>query len=312
MKILSFLFTRRLHCQACLLVAITLLGTGCSLRQMALNQTASILKDSMPAFEREWDYDLVEAALPPNIKMIEGFLQSGPDNPDLLLMAAQAYTSYAMVFLEDALERTEEDSPAATALSLRAREMYLRGHRYGLRLLETRHPGFTAAFAKGGDALDAALKRCRPKDVPGLFWAGMPLGSAINISRDDVAMLALVTQARSLVGRVLELDEAYYHAGSHMVFGALYGGIGKMLGGDPDKARTHFHRALELTGRKFLLVQLMYAKTLAVQLQDRALFQRLLEEVLKADLSIDPDQKLANVAAKRRARRLLARMSELF
>ena len=56
----------------------------------------------------------------------------------------------------------------------------------------------------------------------------------------------------------------------------------------------------------------MYAKTLAVQTQDKALFKKLLGEVLKADLSIYPEQNLANVAAKRRARRLLKQMDDLF
>ncbi len=291
--------------------SLALLG-GCSLQRMAVNQTAAILRQSLPAFETEWDFELVEAALPANIKMVEGFLQSGQDNRDLLLMAAQAYGAYALAILEDKLERAAEDSPEATALAQRAREMYLRGHRYGLRLLELRHPGFIAAAAKSVEALEPLLKACDREDVAGLFWAGMPLASAINISRDDVTMISEMPKAKALVARVLELEEGYYHGGGHMIFGALYGGMGKTLGGDPERARKHFDRALELTRRRFLLVQVMYAKTLAVQLQDRKLFEKLLGEVLQADLSIFPEQKLANVAAKRRARRLLARASELF
>jgi hypothetical protein len=266
----------------------------------------------MPAFESEWDFDLVEVALPPNIKTVEGFLQSGPGNPDLLLMASQAYTSYGLIILEDHLEQVEEDSPAATALTQRTREMYLRGHRYGLRLLDTTRPHFSDAFAKGQEELERALKSCTRADVVGLFWSGMPLASAINVSRDDVAMIALVSKAKAIVARALELDETFYHSASHMILGALHGSMPKTLGGDPDKAKRHFTRALELTGRRFLLVQVMYAKTVAVQLQDRPLFEKLLGEVLKADLSIEPTQKLANVAAKRRARRLLARVGELF
>jgi predicted anti-sigma-YlaC factor YlaD len=285
---------------------------GCSLRRLALDQTASILKDSLPAFETEWDFELVESSLPASIKVVEGFLASAPDNRDLLLMAAQAYASYALVVLEDQLERAPEDSPAAAALGLRVREMYLRGHRYGLALLATRHPGIHAAFAGDQAALERALAACAARDVPALFWAGMPLASAVNVARDDVTMLPYLPRAKALVARALELDEKYYHGGAHMIFGALLGSMGKMLGGDPERSRKHFARALEITGRRFLMVQLMYAKTLAVQTQDRNLFRKLLGEVLKAELAIYPEQKLANVAAKRRARRLLAREAELF
>lgn len=294
------------------IAAGTLLLAGCSLKRMALDQTAGILKDAMPAFERDWDFELVATALPGNIKMIEGFLEAGPDNRDLILLAAQGYASYALVVLEDRLEQLEEDSPEANRLTMRTREMYLRGHRYGLRLLEQRHPGARKAFKGNVSALKPFLARCKKEDVPGLFWAGMPLAAAINISRDDVSMIALMPKAKALIARAITLDERYYHAAGHMIFGALFGSMGKMLGGDPKQAKKHFDRALSLTKRRFLLVQAMYAKTLAVQLQDRALFKKLCDEVLAAKLSIDPEQKLANVAAKRRARRLLARIDELF
>jgi hypothetical protein len=297
------------------LLALTLaLGTlpGCSLKRFAVDQTAKILLGALPAFETEWDFELVEASLPANIKTVEGFLLAAPDNEDLLMMVAQAYTSYALVVLEDRLEQTEEEAPAFTPLAQRTREMYLRGHRHGLRLLDGRHPGAREAVEKGKDALAPLLARCTARDVPALFWTGMPLAGAVNVARDDVTMISRMPIAKALIGRALELDEGYYHAGSHMIIGSILGSIGKMLGGDPDQARKHFERALELTGRKFLLVQVMYAKTVGVQVQDRALFEKLLGEVVKADLGIYPEQKLANVAAKRRARRLSARAGELF
>jgi predicted anti-sigma-YlaC factor YlaD len=302
--------TLRFPWMASLLLLLSL--PACSMRQLAVEQTAAILKDSLPAFEKEWDYELVADALPANIKMVEGFLQSDPQNPDLLLMAAQAYTSYALVVLEDRAERAEDLSDAQTALTQRTREMYLRGHRYGLRLLEGRQPGLRAAFAGPLEQLEQRLAACEADDVPALFWAGMPLASAINLGRDDVSMIALIPKAKALISRALALDEGYYHGGSHMVLGALYGSAGQTLGGDYKKSAAHFGRALELTERKFLLVQVMYAKTLAVQLQDQALYKKLLDEVLAAPLEIFPAQKLANVAAKRRARRLLAASDELF
>ena len=292
--------------------ALILAATGCDLQRMALDQTAGILKKTLPAFERDWDYDLVAQALPGNIKMIEGFLQAGPDNRDLLLLVSQSYTSYGLVVLEDAWERAEEDTPQSARLAMRTREMYMRGHRYAMRLLEQRHPGLGAAFKKGLSDLEPYLAKCTKEDVPGLFWSGMPLAAAINMSRDDVAMIAYMPKAKALVARVLELDEGYYHAGGHMIFGGLYGSMGQMLGGDPTTSQVHFDTALKLTKRKFQLVQVMYAKTLAVQNQDQKVFDALLKEVLEAKLEIFPEQKLANVAAKRRARRLLAKKDELF
>ena len=295
-----------------LLTSVCCLLPGCSIRRMVVDQTADVLKGAMPAFERDWDFDLVEAALPANIKMIEGLLEAGPDNRDLLLMASQAYGAFGLIFVEDQLEQAEEDTPAWETLRARGKEMHLRGHRYGMRLLETTEPGFKAAFDKGGEALDQALARCEAEDVPGLFWSGMPLFAAVNLDREDVDMIAMIPKAKALVQRVQQLDETYYHAGAHMILGAMLGSMAKSLGGDPPKGKLHFETALKLTKRRFLLVQVMYAKTVAVQTMDAKLFTSLLQEVARAELGIFPEQKLANVAAKRRAKRLLEQQDELF
>lgn len=294
-----------------LLLTLFLL-TACSFQQLALNQTAALMKGALPTFEQETDFELAAEAMPATIKTTEGFLQNKPDHPQLLQLTAQAYLSYALIVLEDQWDQLEEESPQAQQLAARIREMYLRAHRYGLRLLETRHPGFHQIFDRGGEALEHQVASCGRDDVPGLFWSGMSLAAAINFARDDVQMIALMPKVKILMQRSLQLDETYYYGGGHMVFGMLYGSVGKMLGGDPDKARYHFNRALTLTQRRFLLVQYYYAKTLAVQLQDQKLFMSLLHEIQSAPLDILPAQKLANLSAKRRTRWLQRRTAELF
>ncbi|MCK5799580.1 MAG: TRAP transporter TatT component family protein [Deltaproteobacteria bacterium] len=295
-------------------------ASGCSLHTMAVNQTVGLITKSMPAFEQEWDFELVSRALPANIKTIEGFLMSAPKNADLLMMLARAYSAYALVLIEDRMEREqiraddadEEEAPEADRQRLRAREMYARAHRYALRALETRHEGFSEAFKKGRETLDAALATCSKDDVPALFWTVMPLASAINIGRDDVSLIAALPKVKVVMTRIVELDEGFYYGGAHLVLGGIYGGVSPTLGGDPVRAKKHFERALVLTKRRFLLVQMMYARTFAVQEQDQKLFRALLGEVQSAKLSILPAQRLANVAAKRKVTRLLKRVDELF
>ncbi|MCA9668449.1 MAG: hypothetical protein KC503_22815 [Myxococcales bacterium] len=280
---------------------------------MAVNQTAKVLKAGAPALEREWDYDLAAVAIPANVKVIESFLLSADNNRDLLELAAKVYTSFGLIVLEDRLERMkDEESERALKTRARAREMYLRGHRYGLRLMDTYVDHFSDAFKKGREALKKKLAEVTKEQVHGLIWTAMPLASAINLGRDDVGLIALLPKVRAVIDRALELDGSYYNAAPHMMIGAMLGGVGKMFGGDAKKAREHFEKALSMTQRKFMLIHVMYAKTLAVQTQDRKLFETLLREVIKTPLSIYPEQKLANVTAKRKAKRLLARVEELF
>lgn len=300
------------------LLLASFLFSACSLRQMTVNQTAEVFKHGVAAMDKEWDYELAAASFAPNIKMLEVFLYSSPDNATLLKLLARLYSGYGMAVLEDQLERLTvksddlDENPAAQTLRLRTKEMQQRAHRYGLKLLETSEPGAKQAFEKGRETLKKLLEGCDREDVDGLFWSALPIAMALNIDREDVALMAQLPKIKALLERAVELDEGYYYATAHVILGALYGSVGPMLGGDPKRARKHFERALELTKRRFLLVQVMYAKTLAVQLQERKLFDRLLDEVEKADTNILPAQRLTNMVAKRQAARLRAKADELF
>ena len=76
-------------------------------------------------------------------------------------------------------------------------------------------------------------------------------------------------------------------------------------GGDPDRSRFHFERALEISNRSFLMAQVLYASTYGRMVFDKKLHDSLLEEVLAFDLDQAPDNRLVNQIAKRRAKELL-------
>ncbi|MEE8269532.1 MAG: TRAP transporter TatT component family protein, partial [Nitrospinaceae bacterium] len=63
---------------------------------------------------------------------------------------------------------------------------------------------------------------------------------------------------------------------------------------------------------KFLMAKVIYAKTYAVQMQDRDLFKKLLNAVLDARSDILPEQQLANAVAKQKAQKLLESADDLF
>ncbi|MDO8519459.1 MAG: TRAP transporter TatT component family protein, partial [Deltaproteobacteria bacterium] len=106
--------------------------------------------------------------------------------------------------------------------------------------------------------------------------------------------------------RVLEIDEHYFNSAPNMFMGFSYGSRPPMFGGNPDKSKKHFERALAAYKRRFLMTQVLYAQSYAVQNQDRALFDSLLNEVVAGDASAFPEQRLANELAKLRAQWLLA------
>jgi len=111
---------------------------------------------------------------------------------------------------------------------------------------------------------------------------------------------------------VLALDETFYYGGPHLFLGTILASRSPILGGDPQKANEHFIASLQISHEKFLLTKYFYARTYAVQVQDRDLFKRLLQEILSAPDDLLPEQRLANEIAKVKARRLLNQAEDLF
>src|SRR5713101_3513397 len=126
-----------------LLLAALLLGlasSGCSIRRYALNQAADALAASGATFASDDDPDLIKAAAPFSLKLMENLLAENPRHPGLLAAAVSGFTQYAYAFVQqDADEAEPRDLAAAEALRGRARRLYLRAKGYGLRGLEVKH-----------------------------------------------------------------------------------------------------------------------------------------------------------------------------
>jgi predicted anti-sigma-YlaC factor YlaD len=75
--------------------------------------------------------------------------------------------------------------------------------------------------------------------------------------------------------------------------------------------QNHYERALALSRGKRAAVYVAYAKTVFVPAQNRAEFIALMDKALAVDIEKDPEHRLLNALAKRRARWLLEHTDEL-
>jgi tetratricopeptide (TPR) repeat protein len=279
------------------LLLAALLLQGC-VQTMAIRTMGGIMDYGLEAFNEEGDLKLAESALGSNLKLVEALIKGDPENRKLLLMASQGFNAYALAFAED-------DSVE------RARGFYRRGREYGLRVL-MQNSTFKDAFDKDVTAFQSALKTFSKDDVPALFWTAFGWGSYINITRSDVSVIADLPKVLAMMEYVRQLDPTYYYGGPYLILGSIEGSMPKALGGKPERAKEYFDRAAELTGGKFLLTFVYYAKTYAVQTQNQELFEALLKKIDDAPADILPEARLSNAIAKRKAKLLRDHINELF
>jgi hypothetical protein len=278
------------------------------------NMTSGMFKEASHSLDMEADVELAREAAPGLIKTIDGMAVVSPENRTLLELSAQAYCSYAFGFLEDDLERVPDGDPRFEPLRARTTALYRRCQDYGERLLHLSNENFPGVLQKDTATLEAAVKRLddADDDVPGLFWTGLGLASQINLNRDNLDLVGDLPKAAILMRRVIDLNPRYYNAGAHIALGNLHAAQGKAVGGDPARARQHYDQAIALTEGKFLLARVMLARVFAVNVQDKALYVKTLQDVLATPADIWPAQRLANEIARGKAARYLKQADELF
>jgi hypothetical protein len=300
------------------LSACALLGlTACqgAINRFTVNSTAPVLKLGSAAIDSEGDVVLAREAAPASLKTVESFSIVSPNNPFLLEVLANGFAQYTFGFLEDDLEvMGQDESEPRQKLVDRCTYLYDRSYAFAVRLASLTDKKFEEALKGDTRTLEDELNRRfgDEDDAPGLYWAGLALGSAINLHRDDMNRVADLPKAIALLERAHFLDPKYFHHGAALTLGVIFSSQGKAMGGDPDKAKKLFDEAINGTDGKFLMARVLYARFYATVTQDRALFEKTLREVLATPVDIWPEQRLANTLAKRRAARYLAQVEDLF
>jgi len=291
-------------------LALCCAGSGCSIRRYALNKAADALAESGATFASDDDPELIKAAAPFSLKLMESFLAENPRHPGLLAAAASGFTQYAYAFVqEDADEAEPTDLAAAEALRTRARRLYLRAKGYGLRGLEVKHPGFGKALLADPKA---AVRSATKADVLLLYWTASAWASGISLSKDDPEMVGQIAAMEALIQRALDLDESYGKGAIHS-FMISYEMSRPGAAGDPvARARHHFERALALSHGIDASPFVALAEAVTIQKQDVKEFESLLNRALAINPEANPDSRLVNTVMQRRARWLLSRESELF
>ena len=284
--------------RSCLLGMTAWLASGCSTGQLVVRGTQPILDGGIVAMNRETDLDLAQAAMPANLKLLEGMLVEDPGNTRLQLYAAEGFYGYTFGFVEQYDTR-------------RARHLYRRCYEHARKALvqsgvrpdpENSTP----------DEFEAAVSRAGKHAVPAMFWTASCLANWINLKRDSPTGIAQLASAAVLMQRVLTLDDTFYHAGPHLFFGVYYGGRSPMFGGDYALAEKHFKRAAEINDNKLLLVDVLEARYLDRQRLDRDAFIRHLQHVIDAPDNLSPDLALINAVAKQQAAELIKAEGEWF
>ena len=294
---------------------------------LALKTTPKVLKRGQPSLQMESDYDLARQAIPGALKTVETFWINSPDNSLLRAILTEGYCQYGTAFVEDDWEAAKlaQDIPAIEYHNERSSKIFTRCLNYALMGLGDRWK--KEIFGTPEQVAKLVKDTGKGKRFE-LMFAGLALGSMINHNLTRIEMIGYLDTVQQMLRRVIEIDgpnpkvcpplpaacpaSVAHLILPHIAFGMLDTARGKALGGDPDKGKASFQKALDMTGGRFLLARTLMAFRYGIAANDRKFFHEQLKIVLETPPSVWPEQRLANEVAHRKARRYLAKEKELF
>jgi hypothetical protein len=255
---------------------------------LAGNLNTAMLNQDDPAIVRD--------GAPAYLLMLDSFVEGSPESAAVLAAAAELYSAYGVVFVDE---------------PLRAQRLTARAQSYGQRAICASVKELCGSWELPYERFVESLDFAKPKQASVLFTYGLSWLAYIQAHGDDFIALAQLPQVEAILRRVQQLDPAYRDATVEHYLAILNTIRPPALGGNFEAGLMHFEKALELSAGNDLSIKVDFASYYARTLYERDLHDRLLQEVLAAD----PKQAgytLFNTLAQENAAELLASGDDYF
>ncbi|NNC56010.1 MAG: hypothetical protein HKO12_00500 [Woeseiaceae bacterium] len=280
--------------RAPLLLMAFALVSGCA---SLLSSAATGLADNLSlAILNQDDPETVRAGAPSYLLLLDSFVEGSPDDPDILAAGATLYATYGAVFAED--------EQRASRLTTRAR-------RYALKAMCESYSRACAWPDATYDEFVATLDGIRPKKAGYLYTYGFASLAYLRAHSSDMNSIAELPQIEALFNHYLDISGDTVNSSAYTYMGILLTLRPPAAGGEPEKARQYFEKAIALTDGKDLGAKVEFARGYAKKLYEREMHDRLLNEVMAADPYQDGFT-LGNVLAQEDAAVLLAEADDYF
>jgi predicted anti-sigma-YlaC factor YlaD len=287
----------------------TFVLSSCSIKKYAINKVGDALAGTGDTFASDDDPELIRAAVPFSLKLVESLLAENPRHLGLLLAATRGFTQYSYAFVqEDADEIEDTDRARAAVLRARAAKLYVRARNYGLQGLGVKHKDFEARLKANPKQ---AVKELGKSEVEMMYWTTLSWAAALSESHDFL-MLPEIPRFEALADRVVQLDDTYDEGAIH---GFLITYEMARLNPKPDRfaiVKAHFDRNIALANGHQAAPLVNYAENVLVAQKNRAGFEEMLRQALRININTWPEHRQLNLLMQRRARWLLSRADKLF
>lgn len=246
-------------------------------------------KQGDEAFKQRADQAQAEAA----IKFWSEALAVDPSRHDIRVKLARA--NY---FLADSHLWLEFNIDGKEAAGERMAKLYKNAANEAEFALGQKYPGFRSKYC-ARQPFNTALEQLDKDSVPAMYWYAASL-SRYALMTSLVEVLNQTDRIKAMMDLIQRWDPSFWYYASDRYLGGFYTKI-PFPTGDLPRSSKHFEKAIQ-SAPTYLATRVIYAEMNAAKAGDRALFQRLLGEVLSFDLDSAPEIKPENAAEQKKAK----------
>lgn len=262
-----------------------------------ISNAASNFADNLgAAVANQNDPQTVKDGAPAYLLLLDSLIEGSPNDPAMLAAAANMYASYGAVFADDAE---------------RSKRLTERAQSYGFQAICIEFKPACDWRNITYDDYVATLDGLTTRHADVVYAYGLASLVYIRSHSDDFIAIARLPHAEALLQRYLEISEGESDASVYVYLGILATLRPPAFGGEPEKGRAAFERAIELSDGKDLSAKVEFARGYARLLYERELHDQLLNEVMDAETNV-PGLTLTNVMAQQDAAELLASADDYF
>lgn len=292
-----------------ILLSLSLFSSCALVRKSAVSTASPIFVKATEGLEQEPDLEHFKQGTPGNLMLLESLLYVSPSDKDILVSLVKGYSGYAFAihetnYLEDLLAE-EENSQAKKQALLN----YSKAIKHGLSYLSLYGISFSdlerAVREEGG--IPRFLEKEYDddgRDIDAVLFLAQSLGSFINMNKTDMTLVARLGVAKGLFDWACNLNPDVNFGMCDIFYGAYEAARPRMLGGNPQKAKEIFSKAMKRWPKNWL-IHVSYIQYYLIPMAEEEEYKQykvILENAYKdfeSSLLWSPSEKNENLGAPR-------------
>jgi len=249
------------------------------------------------------DPQTIMQALPAYIILLDGLIESNPENIDNLMASVKLMNAYSSL-LGSQLD-ISDDLPEYEIKRIKNQQKIL--NRKSLNRAEKTiclEKKILCKLTKVNfNDLKNKIKNLNDEEMILLYYLATAWVSWIQVNTDDWNAMAQIAQVKFIMRKIIEYNESIDNGNAHVYLGVLNSIIPLGLGGKPEIGQQHFKSAIRISKNKNLMAKALYAEYYSRLVFDEELHKKLISEILATEKS-NKNQGLINTLAIQKAKAL--------